>query len=153
MQTKKPFHIGDVLSITTGRLVSPRHIDGVYDILNFMTDDNLFTHQLPRACDECKPFLLKQFPQLASPEMDFAVAELGEMLKTPSGKAETNKLLLGWLSKITSGKYGLQGLSLCGEQHDMLEVAKVPTDAHEQIDPMSELAEKVHPDKIVVVQL
>ena len=64
MKTKK-FHLGDVLSITTGRLVSPRHMDGVYDILNFMTGDNLFTHQLPRASDECKPHLLAQFPQLA----------------------------------------------------------------------------------------
>jgi hypothetical protein len=25
------FHIGDILSITTGRLVSPRHMDGIYE--------------------------------------------------------------------------------------------------------------------------
>ncbi len=60
------FHLGDVLSITTGRLVSPRKIGGVYAILNFMTGDNLFTHQLPRACDECAPELLRQHPQLAA---------------------------------------------------------------------------------------
>jgi hypothetical protein len=39
--TTRPFHLGDVLTITTGRLVSPRHMDGVYDVLNFMTGDNL----------------------------------------------------------------------------------------------------------------
>ncbi len=61
----KKFHLGDVLSITTQRLVSPRHMVGVYDILNFMTGDNLFTHQLPRAANECKPYLLEQFPKLA----------------------------------------------------------------------------------------
>lgn len=61
---EKQFHIGDVLSITTGHLVSPRLMDGVYDILNFMTDDNLFTSQLPRVSDECKPYLLAQHPQL-----------------------------------------------------------------------------------------
>lgn len=29
-----------------------------------MTDDNLFTHQLPRAAGECAPLLLEQHPQL-----------------------------------------------------------------------------------------
>jgi hypothetical protein len=29
----KQFHISDVLSITTGRLVSTRHMTGVYDLL------------------------------------------------------------------------------------------------------------------------
>ena len=60
----KKFHLGDVLSITTGRLVSQRHIDGVYDILNFMTSESLFTHQLPIVGDICKPALFEQHPQL-----------------------------------------------------------------------------------------
>src|SRR3990167_2376272 len=97
MQTKQ-FHLGDVLSITTGRLVSPRHIDGVYDILNFMTGDNLFTHTLPRASDECKPYLVAQFPQLVTPERDSAIAELGKSLKTKSGKAEVEKIVADWLA-------------------------------------------------------
>ena len=63
MKTKK-FHLGDILSVTMGRLVSPRHMDGIYDILNFMTGDNLFTHQLPTASRVCKPDLLRQHPQL-----------------------------------------------------------------------------------------
>lgn len=44
--------------------MSPRLIEGVYDILNHMTGENLFTHQLLRAQDVCGPYLLKQFPQL-----------------------------------------------------------------------------------------
>lgn len=64
MTQSREFHLSDVLSITTGCLVSTRHIKGVYDILNFMTGDNLFTHQLPRACNECAPALLEQHPQL-----------------------------------------------------------------------------------------
>lgn len=63
-QQTKDFHLGDVLSITTGVLVSFRSMEGIYDILNFMTGDDLFTHQLPRATDECKPHLLEQFPEL-----------------------------------------------------------------------------------------
>ena len=65
----KEFHISDVLSITTGALLSSRHIEGVYDILNHMTADSLFTHQLPRASEQCKPYLLKQFPELADIEV------------------------------------------------------------------------------------
>ena len=66
MPSTKTFHLGDILSVTTSRLVSPRHIDGVYDILNWMTGDNLFTHQLPRASRECEGPLLAQHPDLAS---------------------------------------------------------------------------------------
>lgn len=62
---KKQFHISDVLSVTTGRLVSTRHMAGIYEILNHMTNDQLFTHQLPRASAECKPWLIRQYPQLA----------------------------------------------------------------------------------------
>lgn len=61
----KTFHLGDVLSITSGRLVSPRHMDGVYDVLDHMSGDNLMTHQLPRVCDEVKPEILRQHPELA----------------------------------------------------------------------------------------
>ena len=45
---KKQFYLGDVLSVAIDRLVSLRHMDGVYDILNFMTGDDLLTHELPR---------------------------------------------------------------------------------------------------------
>lgn len=62
---QKDFDLGDILSITTGRLVSPRKIGGVYDILNYMTGESLFTHQLVRASKTCKPELLRQHPQLA----------------------------------------------------------------------------------------
>src|SRR5215469_4293666 len=69
MSTTREFHIGDILSVTTGRLVSPRHIGGVYDILGWMTGDSLFTHQLPRAAEECAPSLREQFPDLAAAEV------------------------------------------------------------------------------------
>ena len=50
MSTVREFPLGVVLSITTGKLLCP--IGDVYDILNFLTGDNLFTHQLPRAMRE-----------------------------------------------------------------------------------------------------
>jgi hypothetical protein len=36
----------------------------VYDILDYMTGDDLFTHQLPRAAEECAPALREQHPDL-----------------------------------------------------------------------------------------
>ena len=117
------FHLGDVLSITTGCLVSPRHMDGIYDILNFMTGDNLFTHQLPRARDECRPYLLAQHPQLSS----------------VSGNGVTRENFKEWLE------------SKCAEFGEQLQVNPLPDHAHEFIDPMSELAEKIHPSKIITI--
>ncbi len=70
----RDFHLGDILSVITGCLVSPNRVDGLYDILNWVTQDNLFTNQLPRASEECAPVLVEQHPDLASvmvPE-DFA---------------------------------------------------------------------------------
>jgi len=62
---KRDFHIGDILSVTTRRCVSPRGMDGVHDILDFMMGvDSLKTHQLPEAADHCIPYLLQQHPQL-----------------------------------------------------------------------------------------
>ena len=109
------FDISDILSITTGRLVSTRHIEGVYDILNYMTGDNLFTHALPRASRECAPFLLEQHPQLSNVDASDVTRENWQ----------------AWLSEQRSF-YG-----------DELPVKPVPKDAHELINPISELADMV----------
>lgn len=62
----REFHIGCVLSVTTGKLVSPHGMQGVYDILNHLTGDSLFTNQLPRAARWARPLLLATHPQLAA---------------------------------------------------------------------------------------
>lgn len=62
---KKQFHVGDLLSITSGLLLSGRGMEGFYEILNFMTGHDLLTHSLPAAADICKPVLLQQHPWLA----------------------------------------------------------------------------------------
>lgn len=80
----KLFHISDVLSVTTGRLVSSRHTEGIYDILNFLTNDKLFTHQLPRAMKECKPWLATLFPALMddAPGMAERLADMDQRIKS-----------------------------------------------------------------------
>lgn len=122
MQTKD-FHLGDILSITTGKLVSPRHIEGVYDILNWMSGEQLFTHQLPRVMREAAPVLLRAHPAL-------------EAVKPTTLSPED---VAPWLA---------EQVAAIGE---MLPVPKMTKDEHESIDPMSELVERVHPDKIIKI--
>lgn len=61
--TTNTFSLGAVLTVTTGRMLVD-DIGDLYAILNHMTGDNLFTHQLPRAGDACQEPLLAQLPQL-----------------------------------------------------------------------------------------
>lgn len=134
------FHLGDVLSITHDRLLSPSHVNGVYKILNYMTGDDLFTHQLPRAGRICKPELLRQHPQLDTIEVDFQIARLGEMLESESGKSDPANLVAGWLFNMTL-EYG-----------EMLDVQPLRPSDYEQVDAMEELESMVGKDRIIVVK-
>jgi hypothetical protein len=115
----RSFHLGDILTVTTGRLVSPRHMDAVYDLLNFMTGDNLFTHQLPRAMDECQPHLLAQHPDLATVVVpdDFGVFGVSAEVA-----------IADWLA----GQVVQFGVSR--------DVAPLAAGEHTAIDPLAELA-------------
>ena len=124
MSGTRTFHLGDVLTITTGRVVSPRHVEGIYDILNFMTGDNLFTHQLPRAARECQGPLLAQHPDLAEIE----VPEL-------NGEAE----VVTWLA-VQVERYG-----------ETREVAPLGADEHTYIDPFTEIRKMAPHAEVVAV--
>ena len=52
-----------IVSVLTGKQLG--RIDDVYKILDFMTADAVFTHQIPRAMRTCRPELQRQFPDLA----------------------------------------------------------------------------------------
>jgi len=110
----RSFHLGDILSITTGRLLSPRHMDGIYDILNWMTGDNLFTHQIPRACDECQGPLLAQHPDLAA-------------IVVPEDFGGGKDAVDCWLAEQVAA-YG-----------ETREVAPLAAEDHTRIDPFTEL--------------
>lgn len=62
--SKKSFHLSDILSVSTGCLVSRNHMGGVYQVLNHMTGDNLFTHQLLVANPIMQKELIRQLPFL-----------------------------------------------------------------------------------------
>jgi hypothetical protein len=119
---KKRFPLGAVLSVTTEILLTP--ITGLFELLNFMTADNLFTHQRERVRLECRPFLLQQHPKLATVDA--------------SGVTPDN--WPAWLADQVA-QFGAE-----------LEVETLPEGEHYYIDPLSELAEKVHPSRILVIK-
>ena len=73
--TSRMFHLGTLLSITTGILLpgDPKHrhpIYCVYDILDFMEGHDHWTHELPSASRRMEPVLLEQHPWLAEIALD-----------------------------------------------------------------------------------
>lgn len=118
---EKTFHIGDVLSCTTGCLVSPRLIDGVYDVLGFMHGIPLFTHQLRRACDDAKPFIFSQHPNLQGVDA--------------SGVNRNN--WREWLS---------EQITKFGEQ---ITLTPIPNNHELHRNPLAELEEMVPADRII----
>ncbi|MEJ8671876.1 hypothetical protein WKI71_36590 [Streptomyces sp. MS1.AVA.1] len=57
--------LADVLSITTERLLSRRHMEGIYETLRTMTGQDVFNHQIPTVADAVAPALMEQHPFLA----------------------------------------------------------------------------------------
>ena len=128
------FHIGDILSITTGRLVSPRGVEGIYDILGYMTDDSPYTTQLGRFAEECLPYLEQQLGETIKP-----YSEVPEEIKD-------NLSLYKWLLGV-SEKMG---------DDPFLKVDKIGEDNHAVMDPVTELELDHGPDmskKIIKIDL
>lgn len=119
----REFHVGDILSVLTGVLVSTRHVDGLYDLLGFMVGEPVWTHQLPRAARECEPALRKQFPDLAT-------------ITVPDG-IHTEEKLLAWLAPLEQ-QYGATHT-----------VTRLAAEDHTSIDPVTEMRMH-HPDKLIV---
>jgi len=128
MTDTKTFHIGDILSVTTGLLVSPRHIGGVYDILNWMTGDNLFTHQLPRAMDECAPSLRAQHPDLAA-------------IVPPADFGDSREAVEAWLAEQVT-RFG-----------ETRQVAPLDPADHTYIDPVTEIRMMAPHAEIIAIEV
>lgn len=128
----KAFPLRVILTVTTGRLLTqgkgPRDngISDLYEILGWMTDDSPFTHQLGRFADECKPHLLKWFPELALASA--GLKNLDKWLKSDrTGGGEGIEM---WLAELRMLHPSIQ-LSY--------DVPKIPRETHCVHDPMAEL--------------
>lgn len=107
------FHISDILSVTNGRLMSVRHLDGMSDILNFMTGEDLASEQFSRANKHCGPALLTQHPML---------------IQADASHVDT-KDLSKWLTR-QSAKYG-----------DVLPVRPLEEGVYQSKKPLVEISE------------
>jgi len=137
----KPFPARVLLSVTTGRLLTeprgPRDngIGDLYLLLNHMTGDDLFTHQLPRVSEECKPWLLRWFPELA--KADEQLADLDSRLERYADDAAAIDC---WLDQLY--RSGIQ------RSYD---VGQIPQDDHERKDPYDELVAMRGTDEGIIV--
>lgn len=123
MAETKEFPTSAVLGVVTGVLLGD--IGGIYEVLNYMTGESVFTHQIPRISREAGPVIIAMHPSVAD-----AIAE--SELVTPENFRE-------WLSRWEA-RYGAA-----------IAVPMMDEGQHERIDPHSELAEKVHPSRIVTL--
>lgn len=110
MNASKQFHLGTIISITSGVLASPDGMQGVYDILNFMSDDDLQTLALIRVSDEVTPYLYEQLPFLRDATARMIAGE-------------------GWDTRLQ------ELINEYGEYHI---VRKMHAEDHEDVDPMED---------------
>ncbi|AFU88214.1 hypothetical protein CcrColossus_gp344 [Caulobacter phage CcrColossus] len=107
----KAFPTLDVLGATSGYLLAD--MGGIYEVLNFMTDSDLFTHQLPRAMEPAREAFIRYNPAMVP-----FFAEIKEM---------TQEQILA-ARDVWVMKYG-----------PTLDVPRIPSHKYEAMDPISEL--------------
>lgn len=127
MTTTKAFPTADALSAITGVIVSEKKIGAVYEVLNWMSGESLFTHQLPRVCGEAQAAAIKLQPALE------AACKEAEQVTTENWR----EWAATWVDR-----YG-----------ETITLPKMGADDHERIDPISEIAEKIPPERIMVVKI
>lgn len=121
----KQFHLGDLISVATGRLFSPTGMSGVYDILNYMTNDSVSTFQIPRFIDECSPYMYERHPFLR--EIDVPLLD-------------TREASLAWLGEQVA-KYG-----------EWFEVRPIHPEDHENLSIFEEAERMGLTDKMITIE-
>lgn len=128
--TTKRFHVRTILTVTTGRLLTKSHeprnngIGDLYELLDWMTNDSAYTHQLGRFSAECKPWLLRWFPELAALGTDLALAEFDSAM--PSERDQIDAYIDAWVTSFPGIK----------QEYD---VEKITADDHDRKDPIADL--------------
>jgi len=135
----KRFSLRTVLTSTTGRLLTEtdeQHpgngIGWLHELLGWMTGDEPFTHSLPRFNDECKPWLLRWFPELGRADVDL----LDDLMEAGGPvEAAIETFIAACIAAGMKAEY---------------DVPRIPAEDHERKDPIAELVEMVGPEKVVV---
>ena len=117
------FTLGEVLTALTGRLLCS--IEGLYRVLNFLTGESLYTHQLPRAFGVYAPFVAVQHPDLAAIDWSGVNTETWR----------------DWLSE-QEARFGTTR-----------ELTPIPSSAYERQDPIAEAVEMMGGDARRVIAI
>jgi len=113
-KNSKQFDLGAILNITTSRLFTS--MDDVYEVLNYLTGDSIFTHQIPRVMDAAKPYVLSLHPELEGVGVDVVINSF-----------EDAKAFVDEQKKIYGDKLSLTPMS--------------KTDGYSHVDPIEEAIE------------
>lgn len=68
---EKNFDLDVILTVTSGRLFT--NIENLYDILNYLTNDKIYTHEIPYLMNIAKKYILSKYPQLVNVGRDVAI--------------------------------------------------------------------------------
>ena len=123
-ETMKDFPTAVAMSVITGVLVHERFSE-VHECMTYMAGEAVWTHQLPRISREAQAWAAVARPDLA-PAIDEA-----ETIT----QANYRDVLAVWIER-----YG-----------PTIALPVLNADQHENIDPLSELVERVLPSKIIAV--
>jgi hypothetical protein len=114
-------------------------MDGVYQILNHVTGDNLYTHTLPRACRFARPLILEAYPELAKANTPEADSDLTKRIEEATEIGGNLKGAIGlWLSSLDLP------MAYDIESH---------SDSWIVLDPMEELSSMAGSEKIIAVKI
>ena len=143
---KRVFSLGTVLSVTTGRLLSPakRGDNGIrhcYELLGHMTGEAPCTHQLSRFAEECKPWLFRWFPELRKASV--CLDELDTWIKCAANCPEEGVKM--WLTELRI---------MFPDIKENYAIGQIPRDDHTAKNPYDEfVAERGTDENIIIVEL
>lgn len=98
---QQQFSVADILTVTTGRLYS--NMEKLYELLDFLTQENLMTHHLPIAAQFVKEQLISQL----SPTLQDLCKEW-EHTEDWQDKVEQANNLFGLIALIPVNKAGFE---------------------------------------------
>lgn len=111
---QREFDLGAILNITTGRLFT--NMDDVYEVLNYLIGDSIYTHQIPRAASAAQAYVLSLHPELKGIGDDAVITSL-----------EDAKAFVDEQKKVFGEKLPLSPMS--------------KTDGYSYVDPIEEAVE------------
>ena len=123
MSNKREFSLGAVLSVTGDILLV--EFGEVPELLRFMTGEDPFTHQLTRFAKECKPYLLREHPHLATIDT----------------------------SHVNNENVYTERAKIYAQYGETLMVSPIPQDDHDFLNPIEELEKQIGADRIIVIDM